>query len=210
MRLPLRSVTSSWAGSSMRSRRLSTPLGFHTRRKIKPAPRETMQATTLVSWYAKKVAAAHWAMAKEMPITAAAGPASLTPRMPSRMKRMKKGTTAAMSRTCREISPAISAVCSAVRPPTEPAVVTGMPTAPKATGAVLAISTVVAALSGFTPRARIMVAVIATGAPKPARASNKPPKQKAMRMAWMRISPSPSRSKVLRRSSKRPEATVTS
>ena len=90
-----------------------------------------------------------------------------------------------------------------------PAVVMGIAIAPKATGAVLAISTSVAVLRGLSPRARIIVAVIATGAPKPARASSRPPKQNAMSMAWMRRSPPPMVSKMVRRSSKRPESTVT-
>ena len=93
-------------------------------------------------------------------------------------------------------------------PVSRPAVVIGMPTAPNATGAVLANSTTVAAFSGGMPSARIMVAVMATGAPKPASASSRPPKQNAMSMAWMRTSPLPILSKTRRRSSKRPEATV--
>ena len=54
-----------------------------------------------------------------------------------------------------------------------------------------------------------MVAVMATGAPNPARASSSPPKQKAISMAWMRRSPPPMVSKMVRRSSKRPDSTVT-
>jgi len=84
----------------------------------------------------------------------------------------------------------------------------GVATAPNATGAVLANNTTVAALSGLTPSAKIMVAVIATGAPKPAKASNRPPKQNAIKMVWTRTSPLPSLSKVRRRSSNLPEATV--
>lgn len=55
----------------------------------------------------------------------------------------------------------------------------------------------------------IMVAVMATGALKPASASRRPPKQKAMRIAWMRTSPPPIESKIERMSSNRPAATVT-
>ena len=143
-------------------------------------------------------------------MTAAAGPASRTPRSPSRMNRMTNGTSAAMTKTMTETSWAMSPTCSVVLPPTSPAVVIGMPTAPKATGAVLATRTVVIALPGLMPSASSIVAVMATGAPKPARASSRPPKQNAIRAAWMRTSPSPRRSKVLRRSSNRPEATVIS
>ena len=58
--------------------------------------------------------------------------------------------------------------------------------APKATGAVLASSETMADLTGFMPAAMSMAAEMATGAPKPARASMRAPKQKAMRMARMR------------------------
>jgi hypothetical protein len=90
----------------------------------------------------------------------------------------------------------------------EPAVMIGVPIAPKATGAVLASSTTAAARSGLKPRAMSMTPVIATGAPKPASASSRPPKQKAMMIAWMRGS-SEMRWKVARRSSNRPLTTVT-
>ena len=90
---------------------------------------------------------------------------------------------------------------------TEPAVRMGVPMAPYATGAVFAMSTAMAARLGFTPSAKIMVAVMAMGAPKPASASRRPPKQNAIRMAWMRMSPPPTWSKKLRRSSKRPDTT---
>ena len=61
-----------------------------------------------------------------------------------------------------------------------------------------------------TPKAKIMVAVTAIGAPKPASASSSPPKQNAIIIAWMRMSPPPTWSKNLRRSSERPDTTVTS
>ena len=141
-------------------------------------------------------------------MTRAAGAVSRTPRMPSIMPAMMKGTKNARNGVWWPTMAAMFSVCSRVRPPTSPAVVIGMATAPNATGAVLAISTIVAARSGLMPRARIMVAVMATGAPKPARASSSPPKQNAMSMAWMRTSPWPILSNTSRKSSKRPEATV--
>jgi hypothetical protein len=62
-------------------------------------------------------------------------------------------------------------------------VVIGTAMAPKATGAVLATRATVAAFSGLKPSAISMTELIATGVPKPARASSRPPKQKAMMMA---------------------------
>ena len=64
-----------------------------------------------------------------------------------------------------------------------PAVVMGVATAPYATGAVFASSTARAAFLGFTPSARIIVAVTAMGAPNPASASSRPPKQNAIIIA---------------------------
>ena len=54
-----------------------------------------------------------------------------------------------------------------------------------------------------------MTPVIATGAPKPASASSRPPKQNAMMMPWMRGS-SETRLNAVRRSSNRPLITVSS
>ena len=70
-----------------------------------------------------------------------------------------------------------------------PASVTiGMAIAPNATGAVLATSATDAALIGLKPTATSMIEVIATGVPKPASASSRAPKLKAMITAWMRWS----------------------
>lgn len=67
-------------------------------------------------------------------------------------------------------------------------VVIGTAIAPKATGAVSAINAKLAASSGDIPRATSITAQIATGAPKPASASNSDPKQNAMMIAWIRWS----------------------
>lgn len=92
-------------------------------------------------------------------------------------------------------------------PVSVPAVRIGVAMAPYATGAVLANNTTVAALNGEKPNAISMTPVMATGAPKPASASNSPPKQKAMSTAMMRGS-SDTRLNDARRSSKRPLTTV--
>ncbi len=68
-----------------------------------------------------------------------------------------------------------------------PASVTiGIAIAPKATGAVLATSATAAAFIGLKPKWTSIVAVIATGVPKPASASSSAPKEKAMITAWIR------------------------
>ena len=80
--------------------------------------------------------------------------------------------------------------------------------APNATGAVLATSTTMAARRAEKPIAISITPVIATGAPKPARASSRPPKQNAISMACTRGS-SLTKPNTARRSSKRPLTTVT-
>ena len=62
----------------------------------------------------------------------------------------------------------------------------GMPTAPKATGAVLASRQTAAARIAENPIAMSITAVMATGAPKPANASSSAPKEKAMMIACTR------------------------
>src|SRR5690606_19883680 len=56
----------------------------------------------------------------------------------------------------------------------------GVPTEPKATGAVLAIRHMPAAYNGLNPRPTNIAAEIATGAPKPAAPSRKAPNENAI------------------------------
>ena len=83
----------------------------------------------------------------------------------------------------------------------------GVASAPKATGAVLAISATTAALTGRKPSDISITTVIATGVPKPASASSSAPKQKAMMIAWIRWS-GLTFSNERRSTSKCPDATV--
>ena len=83
----------------------------------------------------------------------------------------------------------------------------GIARAPKATGAVLATSATVAALTGLKPSDISITTEIATGVPKPASASSSAPKQKAMMIAWIRWS-GLTFSKERRSTSKCPDATV--
>ena len=77
----------------------------------------------------------------------------------------------------------------------------GVPRAPKATGAVLAIRESPEAASGLKPSWMRMAAVTATGVPNPAAPSKKAPKEKAMRMTWTRGSGA-NRERPLRRTSR--------
>lgn len=166
----------------------------------------TSEATTSVNSYEKYVEHHHCAIANAPPVTSAAGHAWTSPRLPSMIIMRKKGTAIAKNGAWW---PTTAPMCAGSRPVRLPAVVIGMATAPNATGAVFAMRHTTAVLSGLSPRASTIVAVMATGAPNPARASRRPPKQNAMSMAWMRMSPPPIASKIERRSLKRPEMTVT-
>ena len=86
-------------------------------------------------------------------------------------------------------------------------VMIGVARAPKATGAVLAMSATAAALIGWKPIAMSITTVMATGVPKPASASSRAPKQKAMMIAWIRWS-GLTLANERRRTSKWPLATV--
>ena len=74
------------------------------------------------------------------------------------------------------------------RPLTCANVMMGTAIAPNATGAVLATSATTAAFIGLNPSATSITEVIATGAPNPASASSRAPKQNATRIAWVRWS----------------------
>ena len=84
--------------------------------------------------------------------------------------------------------PTMAPRVSGSRPVILASVVIGTAIAPNATGAVLATRATEAALTGRIPTAISMTAVTATGVPKPASASRRAPKQKAMRTAWTRMS----------------------
>ena len=65
---------------------------------------------------------------------------------------------------------------------------TGVPSAPKATGAVLPMSERPAAASGLKPRPMSIAAQIATGVPNPAAPSMNAPKAKPISRTWIRRS----------------------
>ncbi len=122
-----------------------------------------------------KLEVKYWVTAKLRPATRAAGQVSFTPRRPSIMNTSQNGTNSDSSGSWR---PVMAPMWKASMPVTWPATMIGMPRAPKATGAVLAIRHRPAAYSGLKPRPTSKAAVIATGAPKPAAPSRKAPKQK--------------------------------
>ena len=87
------------------------------------------------------------------------------------------------SGNCR---PAIAESCISGSPVTFANVTIGVPSAPNATGAVLAISVRPAASSGGKPAPISRAPEIATGVPNPAAPSTNAPKQNAINNAWIR------------------------
>ena len=142
---------------------------------------------------------------KTTPTNRPKGQHSRTPLRPSMIASMRKGTTRQSTAQTRAVT---GATIATSKPPVLAAMRTGRPTAPNATGTVLATKAVMAPRSLPNPIAMSIAAAMATGAPNPARASSRPPKQKAIRMPSTRGSLL-MRKKVRRRSSKRPEMTVT-
>ena len=82
----------------------------------------------------------------------------------------------------------MAAKAGAGSPVTAPSTVTGVPSAPKATGVVLNISTNTTASSAGKPHKMSKEAVMATGAPNPAIPSSRAPKQKPMTTSTTRRS----------------------
>jgi hypothetical protein len=136
-----------------------------------------------VSGIDQKLDAMYWKTAKVTPHTSAAGHTWRRARRPSTMNTRDSGTRTARSGVWRPTMAPKSPTGSFV---TAASVVIGTASAPKATGAVFATSATVAALSGLNPTAMSMTELMATGVPKPARASTRAPKQKAMMIAWIR------------------------
>jgi len=92
-------------------------------------------------------------------------------------------------------------------PVTWASVMIGMAIAPKATGAVSATSAAATALIGRKPRPTSITPQMATGVPKPARASSRAPKQKAMMTTCTRWSPD-TEPNARRRTAKSPVSSV--
>ena len=116
----------------------------------------------------------------------------------------QNGTMTEKNGNCR---PTMAERCNSSMPVTPLSAIIGVPNPPKATGAVLAMSDKPEAASGLKPNCIRIAAVTATGVPKPAAPSKKAPKEKAIRMTWMRGSGA-SEARLPRRISNNPLLTV--
>ncbi|MNS97896.1 hypothetical protein D3C72_1322450 [compost metagenome] len=116
-------------------------------------------------------------MANDRPVTRIAGQISIMALRPAKAQISQNGTSTEKKGNWR---PTMAVTSMTSYPCTLASVMTGVPRAPKATGAVLAISDRPEAASGENPRPIRMAAVTATGVPKPAAPSKKAPKAKAI------------------------------
>ena len=110
------------------------------------------------------------------PATRIAGQTPSMPRQPANAQTSQNGTITEKNGSCR---PTIALSSSRSRPVTLCSAMIGVPSAPKATGAVLAMSDRPEAASGVKPRPIRIAPVTATGVPKPAAPSKNAPKQNA-------------------------------
>ena len=122
---------------------------------------------------------------KLAPVTRHAGQTPIIPRQPACAHTSQNGTMSEKTGSCR---PTIELSACRSRSVIRASVISGVPSAPNATGAVLPISASFAASSGRKPSPIISAPVIATGAPKPAAPSMNAPKLNAISSAWMRRS----------------------
>ena len=111
------------------------------------------------------------------PATRIAGQISSILRQPAKAQISQNGTITEKNGSCR---PTIIDSSISSSPVTLARVMIGVPRAPKATGAVLAINARPEAASGEKPRPIRIAPVTATGVPKPAAPSKNAPKQKAI------------------------------
>src|SRR6202040_724351 len=114
--------------------------------------------------------------AKEMPTTRMAGSTSKVSFHGTMARTSQNGTMMAVMGRMRPIMAFMSASGSKV---TAASMCTGVPMAPQATGAVLAMRLSAAAWKGLNPRPIMKAPAMATGEPNPAQPSMNAPKQKA-------------------------------
>ena len=148
-------------------------------------PIEQTAETTSTSHGPWKLEIRYCGTANEMPATASAGHTSFVFLNPAKTATSQNGIitlkTGSWRPTCAESSCRSSPVtpCSAM---------SGVPSAPNATGAVLAMSESPDASIGANPRPMSSAAVTATGVPKPAAPSKNAPNENAISTSWRRLS----------------------
>ena len=151
--------------------------GFQTLRNSVRQAMEISAAPTSTSMGPWKLEIRNCGIAKVTPVTRIAGQIPLTPFQPAKAQISQNGTSTEKNGSCR---PTIADSASSSRPVTLASVMTGVPSAPYATGAVFAIRDRPDAASGEKPSPMRIAPVTATGVPNPAAPSKKAPKAKAI------------------------------
>ena len=138
---------------------------------------ETMAATILTTHGPCRFDMSNSGIANETPATRMAGHISIIPPHPANAQISQNGTS---TQNGHRMRPAIAPSVISLNPVTFARAMIGVPRAPKATGAVFAISDRPEACSGLNPSPISRAAVTATGVPNPAAPSKNEPKQKAI------------------------------
>ncbi len=159
--------------------------GFHTRQKAPRLTTDESPPMMSTSSGPTVLLQTNWTMANDPPQTSTAGQTPRSPRQPLMTTTSHAGIRI---ETIGSWRPAIAPSVAAGRPVTAASVRIGVPMAPKATGAVLAMSVRDAASFGAKPSPISSAAEMATGVPNPAAPSMKAPNENAMSSAWMRRS----------------------
>ena len=146
---------------------------------------EQIAATTSTSHGPWKLATRNCGTAKATPATRIAGQISIIALKPTKAQISQNGTMTEKNGSCR---PTIAESWRRSRPVTAARTMIGVPSAPNATGAVLAMRERPAAERGVKPSPIRIAAVTATGVPKPAAPSKNAPKQNATRRSCRRRS----------------------
>ena len=160
--------------------------GRQTRRKPASDVIDTTDATMSTSHGPWKFDTRNCGTANDTPATSTAGHTSSMPRKPAYAQMSQNGT---MSENSGSWRPTIALRALRSSPVTPCRAMIGVPSAPKATGAVFAMSESPDASNGSKPSAMSSAPVTATGVPKPAAPSKNAPKQNATNSSWSRRSP---------------------
>src|SRR4051794_23217303 len=157
---------------------VQSSLGDHTLRKSRRHAIEISDAPISTIHGLMKFEIRNCGTANETPVTRIAGQTSFMPFQPANAQISQNGTISEKNGNCR---PTIAPSKNGSKPVTLARPAMGVPSAPKATGAVLAISDRPEAASGEKPSPIRIAPVTATGVPKPDAPSKKAPKEKAIR-----------------------------
>src|ERR1044072_2986219 len=151
--------------------------GRHTLRKPMRTAIEMSEAQMSTIQGLMKLEIRYCGIANETPVTTMAGQTSFMPFQPAKAQISQNGTISEKNGSCR---PTIAPSRNGSMPVTLDNPAIGVPSAPYATGAVLAISERPEAARGEKPSPISTAPVTATGVPKPDAPSKKAPKQNAM------------------------------